>query len=197
MVDWFNRFGGVILSRSIGFLTGFTLALRAIRRTQQVGGVPGRAESLDRTWWWQHCLVDRAVPRRPPPWQRGLACPPVGSRNLDAFMLVGSGQAGTAWTREALKAGTEEAMRFAGGSQGHYPEQKRLIHSYLITLQPIWAAADQAGRFTNVWLPAPRQVPPISQARQRLSGMQVPQRLLPMFPLNRRSHWLKRLPIGV
>lgn len=30
MVDWFNRFGGVILS-VIGFLTGFTLALRAIR----------------------------------------------------------------------------------------------------------------------------------------------------------------------
>ena len=30
MVDWFNRFGGVILS-VVGFLTGFTIALRAIR----------------------------------------------------------------------------------------------------------------------------------------------------------------------
>ena len=49
MVDWFNRFGGVILS-VIGFLTGFTPCLaRHQRRTQQVGGVPGRAESLDRS----------------------------------------------------------------------------------------------------------------------------------------------------
>lgn len=49
MVDWFNRFGGVILS-VIGFLTGFYPCLaRHQRRTQQVGGVPGRAESLDRT----------------------------------------------------------------------------------------------------------------------------------------------------
>ena len=48
MVDWFNRFGGVILS-VIGFLTVLPCLARHQRRTQQVGGVPGRAESLDRT----------------------------------------------------------------------------------------------------------------------------------------------------
>lgn len=48
MVDWFNRFGGVILS-VIGFLTVYPCLACHQRRTQQVRGVPGRAESLDRT----------------------------------------------------------------------------------------------------------------------------------------------------
>ena len=43
MVDWFNRFGGVILS-VIGFLTGFTLALRAIRSERRTESRTTQAE---------------------------------------------------------------------------------------------------------------------------------------------------------
>lgn len=117
--------------------------------------------------------------------KEGLRVRQSAAEILDAFMLVGSAKPELLGDKEALKAVTEEAMRLQAAAKDITLNEA--VDSLTLSLNQYGAAADQAGRFTNVLLPAPRQVPPISQARQRLSGMQVPQRLRPMFPLNRRS----------
>ena len=124
MVDWFNRFGGVILS-VIGFLTGFTLALRAIRDErnkleESQAGLKALTGLDDDSIAW---LTGQAKTLSTTMTKRGLACPPVGSRNPGCVHAGRFGQAGTAGRQGSAQGCYGGSHAIAGGSQGHHPER--------------------------------------------------------------------------
>ena len=149
MVDWFNRFGGVILS-VIGFLTGFTLALRAIRdernklEESQAGLKALTGLDNDSIAW----LTGQAKTLSTTMTKEGLRVRQSAAEILDAFMLVGSAKPELLGDKEALKAVTEEAMRLQAAAKDITLNEA--VDSLTLSLNQYGAAADQAGRFTNV-----------------------------------------------
>lgn len=149
MVDWFNRFGGVILS-VIGFLTGFTLALRAIRDErnkleESQAGLKALTGLDDDSIAW---LTGQAKTLSTTMTKEGLRVRQSAAEILDAFMLVGSAKPELLGDKEALKAVTEEAMRLQAAAKGITLNEA--VDSLTLSLNQYGAAADQAGRFTNV-----------------------------------------------
>lgn len=149
MVDWFNRFGGVILS-VIGFLTGFTLALRAIRDErnkleESQAGLKALTGLDDDSIAW---LTGQAKTLSTTMTKEGLRVRQSAAEILDAFMLVGSAKPELLRDKEALKAVTEEAMRLQAAAKDITLNEA--VDSLTLSLNQYGAAADQAGRFTNV-----------------------------------------------
>lgn len=149
MVDWFNRFGGVILS-VIGFLTGFTLALRAIRDErnkleESQAGLKALTGLDDDNIAW---LTEQAKTLSTTMTKEGLRVRQSAVKILDAFMLVGSAKPELLGDKEALKAVTEEAMRLQAAAKDITLNEA--VDSLTLSLNQYGAAADQAGRFTNV-----------------------------------------------
>ena len=149
MVDWFNRFGGVILS-VIGFLTGFTLALRAIRDErnkleESQAGLKALSGLDDDSISW---LTEQAKTLSTTMTKEGLRVRQSAAEILDAFMLVGSAKPELLGDKEALKAVTEEAMRLQAAAKDITLNEA--VDSLTLSLNQYGAAADQAGRFTNV-----------------------------------------------
>ena len=149
MVDWFNRFGGVILS-VIGFLTGFTLALRAIRDErnkleESQAGLKALTGLDDENIAW---LTEQAKTLSTTMTKEGLRVRQSAAEILDAFMLVGSAKPELLGDKEALKAVTEEAMRLQAAAKDITLNET--VDSLTLSLNQYGAAADQAGRFTNV-----------------------------------------------
>lgn len=149
MVDWFNRFGGVILS-VIGFLTGFTLALRAIRDErnkleESQAGLKALTGLDDDSIAW---LTRQAKTLSTTMTKEGLRVRQSAAEILDAFMLVGSAKPELLGDKEALKAVTEEAMRLQAAAKDITLNEA--VDSLTLSLNQYGAAADQAGRFTNV-----------------------------------------------
>ena len=149
MVDWFNRFGGVILS-VIGFLTGFTLALRAIRDErnkleESQAGLKALTGLDDDSIAW---LTGQAKTLCTTMTKEGLRVRQSAAEILDAFMLVGSAKPELLGDKEALKAVTEEAMRLQAAAKDITLNEA--VDSLTLSLNQYGAAADQAGRFTNV-----------------------------------------------
>lgn len=149
MVDWFNRFGGVILS-VIGFLTGFTLALRAIRDErnkleESQAGLKALTGLDDDSIAW---LTGQAKTLSTTMTKEGLRVRQSAAEILDAFMLVGSAKPELLGDKEALKAVTEEAMRLQATAKDITLNEA--VDSLTLSLNQYGAAADQAGRFTNV-----------------------------------------------
>jgi phage tail tape measure protein, TP901 family, core region len=149
MVDWFNRFGGVILS-VIGFLTGFTLALRAIRDErnkleESQAGLKALTGLDDENIAW---LTEQAKTLSTTMTKEGLRVRQSAAEILDAFMLVGSAKPELLGDKEALKAVTEEAMRLQAAAKDITLNEA--VDSLALSLNQYGAAADQAGRFTNV-----------------------------------------------
>ena len=149
MVDWFNRFGGVILS-VIGFLTGFTLALRAIRDErnkleESQAGLKALTGLDDDSIAW---LTGQAKTLSTTMTKEGLRVRQSAAEILDAFMLVGSAKPELLGDKEALKAVTEEAMRLQAAAKDITLDEA--VDSLTLSLNQYGAAADQAGRFTNV-----------------------------------------------
>lgn len=149
MVDWFNRFGGVILS-VIGFLTGFTLALRAIRDErnkleESQAGLKALTGLDDDSIAW---LTGQAKTLSTTMTKEGLRVRQSAAEILDAFMLVGSDKPELLGDKEALKAVTEEAMRLQAAAKDITLNEA--VDSLTLSLNQYGAAADQAGRFTNV-----------------------------------------------
>lgn len=149
MVDWFNRFGGVILS-VIGFLTGFTLALRAIRDErnkleESQAGLKALTGLDDDSIAW---LTGQAKTLSTTMTKEGLRVRQSAAEILDAFMLVGSVKPELLGDKEALKAVTEEAMRLQAAAKDITLNEA--VDSLTLSLNQYGAAADQAGRFTNV-----------------------------------------------
>ena len=149
MVDWFNRFGGVILS-VIGFLTGFTLALRAIRDErnkleESQAGLKALTGLDDDSIAW---LTGQAKTLSTTMTKEGLHVRQSAAEILDAFMLVGSAKPELLGDKEALKAVTEEAMRLQAAAKDITLNEA--VDSLTLSLNQYGAAADQAGRFTNV-----------------------------------------------
>ena len=149
MVDWFNRFGGVILS-VIGFLTGFTLALRAIRDErnkleESQAGLKALTGVDDDSIAW---LTGQAKTLATTMTKEGLRVRQSAAEILDAFMLVGSAKPELLGDKEALKAVTEEAMRLQAAAKDITLNEA--VDSLTLSLNQYGAAADQAGRFTNV-----------------------------------------------
>lgn len=149
MVDWFNRFGGVILS-VIGFLTGFTLALRAIRDErnkleESQAGLKALTGLDDDSIAW---LTGQAKTLSTTMTKEGLRVRQSAAEILDAFMLVGSAKPELLGDKEALKAVTEEAMRLQAVAKDITLNEA--VDSLTLSLNQYGAAADQAGRFTNV-----------------------------------------------
>lgn len=149
MVDWFNRFGGVILS-VIGFLTGFTLALRAIRDErnkleESQAGLKALTGLDDDNIAW---LTEQAKTLSTTMTKEGLRVRQSAVEILDAFMLVGSAKPELLGNKEALKAVTEEAMRLQAAAKDITLNEA--VDSLTLSLNQYGAAADQAGRFTNV-----------------------------------------------
>lgn len=149
MVDWFNRFGGVILS-VIGFLTGFTLALRAIRDErnkleESQAGLKALTGLDDDSIAW---LTGQAKTLSTTMTKEGLRVSQSAAEILDAFMLVGSAKPELLGDKEALKAVTEEAMRLQAAAKDITLNEA--VDSLTLSLNQYGAAADQAGRFTNV-----------------------------------------------
>lgn len=149
MVDWFNRFGGVILS-VIGFLTGFTLALRAIRDErnkleESQAGLKALTGLDDDSIAW---LTGQAKTLSTTMTKEGLRVRQSAVEILDAFMLVGSAKPELLGDKEALKAVTEEAMRLQAAAKDITLNEA--VDSLTLSLNQYGAAADQAGRFTNV-----------------------------------------------
>lgn len=149
MVDWFNRFGGVILS-VIGFLTGFTLALRAIRDErnkleESQAGLKALTGLDDDSIAW---LTGQAKTLSTTMTKEGLRVRQSAAEILDAFMLVGSAKPELLEDKEALKAVTEEAMRLQAAAKDITLNEA--VDSLTLSLNQYGAAADQAGRFTNV-----------------------------------------------
>lgn len=149
MVDWFNRFGGVILS-VIGFLTGFTLALRAIRDErnkleESQAGLKALTGLDDENIAW---LTEQAKTLSTTITKEGLRVRQSAAEILDAFMLVGSAKPELLGDKEALKAVTEEAMRLQAAAKDITLNEA--VDSLTLSLNQYGAAADQAGRFTNV-----------------------------------------------
>ena len=149
MEDWFNRFGGVILS-VIGFLTGFTLALRAIRDErnkleESQAGLKALTGLDDDSIAW---LTGQAKTLSTTMTKEGLRVRQSAAEILDAFMLVGSAKPELLGDKEALKAVTEEAMRLQAAAKDITLNEA--VDSLTLSLNQYGAAADQAGRFTNV-----------------------------------------------
>ena len=149
MVDWFNRFGGVILS-VIGFLTGFTLALRAIRDErnkleESQAGLKALTGLDDDSISW---LTEQAKTLSTTMTKEGLRVRQSAAEILDAFMLVGSAKPELLGDKEALKQVTEEAMRLQAAAKDITLNEA--VDSLTLSLNQYGAAADQAGRFTNV-----------------------------------------------
>lgn len=149
MVDWFNRFGGVILS-VIGFLTGFTLALRAIgdernKLEESQAGLKALTGLDDDSIAW---LTGQAKTLSTTMTKEGLRVRQSAAEILDAFMLVGSAKPELLGDKEALKAVTEEAMRLQAAAKDITLNEA--VDSLTLSLNQYGAAADQAGRFTNV-----------------------------------------------
>lgn len=149
MVDWFNRFGGVILS-VIGFLTGFTLALRAIRDErnkleESQAGLKALTGLDDDSIAW---LTGQAKTLSTTMTKEGLRVRQSAAEILDAFMLVGSAKPELLGDKEALKAVTEEAMRLQAAAKDITLNEA--VDSLTLSLNQYGAAADQAGRFVNV-----------------------------------------------
>lgn len=149
MVDWFNRFGGVILS-VIGFLTGFTLALRAIRDErnkleESQAGLKALTGLDDDSIAW---LTGQAKTLSTTMTKEGLRVRQSAAEILDAFMLVSSAKPELLGDKEALKAVTEEAMRLQAAAKDITLNEA--VDSLTLSLNQYGAAADQAGRFTNV-----------------------------------------------
>ena len=149
IVDWFNRFGGVILS-VIGFLTGFTLALRAIRDErnkleESQAGLKALTGLDDDSIAW---LTGQAKTLSTTMTKEGLRVRQSAAEILDAFMLVGSAKPELLGDKEALKAVTEEAMRLQAAAKDITLNEA--VDSLTLSLNQYGAAADQAGRFTNV-----------------------------------------------
>ena len=149
MVDWFNRFGGVILS-VIGFLTGFTLALRAIRDErnkleESQAGLKALTGLDDESIAW---LTKQAKTLSTTMTKEGLRVRQSAAEILDAFMLVGSAKPELLGDKEALKAVTEEAMRLQAAAKDITLNEA--VDSLTLSLNQYGAAADQAGRFSNV-----------------------------------------------
>ena len=149
MVDWFNRFGGVILS-VIGFLTGFTLALRAIRDErnkleESQAGLKALTGLDDDSIAW---LTGQAKTLSTTMTKEGLRVRQSAAEILDAFMLVGSAKPELLGDKEALKAVTEEAIRLQAAANDITLNEA--VDSLTLSLNQYGAAADQAGRFTNV-----------------------------------------------
>ena len=149
MVDWFNRFGGVILS-VIGFLTCFTLALRAIRDErnkleESQAGLKALTGLDDDSIAW---LTGQAKTLSTTMTKEGLRVRQSAAEILDAFMLVGSAKPELLGDKEALKAVTEEAMRLQAAAKDITLNEA--VDSLTLSLNQYGAAADQAGRFTNV-----------------------------------------------
>lgn len=149
MVDWFNRFGGVILS-IIGFLTGVTLALRAIRDErnkleESQAGLKALTGLDDDSISW---LTEQAKTLSTTMTKEGLRVRQSAAEILDAFMLVGSAKPELLGDKEALKQVTEEAMRLQAAAKDITLNEA--VDSLTLALNQYGAAADQAGRFTNV-----------------------------------------------
>lgn len=149
MVDWFNRFGGVILS-VIGFLTGFTLALRAIRDErnkleESQAGLKALTGLDDDNIAW---LTEQAKTLSTTMTKEGLRVRQSAAEILDAFMLVGSAKPELLGNKEALKAVTEEAMRLQAAAKDITLSEA--VDSLTLSLNQYGEAADQAGRFVNV-----------------------------------------------
>lgn len=149
MVDWFNRFGGVILS-AIGFLTGVTLALRSIRDErnkleESQAGLKALTGLDDESITW---LTAQAKTLSTTMTKEGLRVRQSAAEILDAFMLVGSAKPELLGDKEALKAVTEEAMRLQAAAKDITLNEA--VDSLTLSLNQYGAAADQAGRFANV-----------------------------------------------
>lgn len=149
MVDWFNRFGGVILS-VIGFLTGFTLALRAIRDErnkleESQAGLKALTGLDDESVAW---LTEQAKTLSTTMTKEGLRVRQSAAEILDAFMLVGSAKPELLGDKEALKQVTEEAMRLQAAAKDITLNEA--VDSLTLSLNQYGEAADQAGRFANV-----------------------------------------------
>lgn len=149
MVDWFNRFGGVILS-VVGFLTGFTLALRAIRDErnkleESQAGLKALTGLDDENIAW---LTEQAKTLSTTMTKEGLRVRQLAAEILDAFMLVGSAKPELLGDKEALKAVSEEAMRLQAAAKDITLNEA--VDSLTLSLNQYGAAADQAGRFSNV-----------------------------------------------
>ena len=149
MVDWFNRFGGVILS-VIGFLTGFTLALRAIRDErnkleESQAGLKALTGLDDDNIAW---LTEQAKTLSTTMTKEGLRVRQSAAEILDAFMLVGSAKPELLGDKEALKQVTEEAMRLQAAAKDITLNEA--VDSLTLSLNQYGEAADQAGRFSNV-----------------------------------------------
>lgn len=149
MVDWFNRFGGVILS-VIGFLTGFTIALRTIRDErnkleESQAGLKALTGLDDDNIAW---LTEQAKTLSTTMTKEGLRVRQSAAEILDAFMLVGSAKPELLGDKEALKAVTEEAMRLQAAAKDITLNEA--VDSLTLSLNQYGEAADQAGRFANV-----------------------------------------------
>ena len=149
IVDWFNRFGGVILS-VVGFLTGFTLALRAIRDErnkleESQAGLKALTGLDDENIAW---LTEQAKTLSTTMTKEGLRVRQSAAEILDAFMLVGSAKPELLGDKEALKAVSEEAMRLQAAAKDITLNEA--VDSLTLSLNQYGAAADQAGRFSNV-----------------------------------------------
>lgn len=149
MVDWFNRFGGVILS-VIGFLTGFTLALRVIRDErnkleESQAGLKALTGLDDDNIAW---LTEQAKTLSTTMTKEGLRVRQSAAEILDAFMLVGSAKPELLGDKKALKAVTEEAMRLQAAAKDITLNEA--VDSLTLSLNQYGEAADQAGRFANV-----------------------------------------------
>lgn len=149
MVDWFNRFGGVIVT-VIGFLTGFTLALRSIRDErnkleESKAGLKALTGLDDDNIAW---LTEQAKVLSTTMTKEGLRVRQSAAEILDAFMMVGSAKPELLGDKEALKAVTEEAMRLQAAAKDI--SLSEAVDSLTLSLNQYGAAADQAGRFANV-----------------------------------------------
>lgn len=149
MVDWFNRFGGVILS-AIGFLTGFTLALRSIRDErnkleESQAGLKALTGLDDDNIAW---LTEQAKTLSTTMTKEGLRVRQSAAEILDAFMLVGSAKPELLGDKEALKAVTEEAMRLQAAAKDI--KLNEAVDALTLSLNQYGVSANQASRFVNV-----------------------------------------------
>lgn len=149
LVDGFNRFGGVIVA-IIGFLTGVTLALRSFRDErnkleESQAGLKALTGLDDDSIDW---LTEQAKKLSTTMTKEGLRVRQSASEILDAYMLVGSAKPELLGDKEALAAVTEEAMRLQAAAKDI--KLSEAVDALTLSLNQYGAAADQAGRFSNV-----------------------------------------------
>ncbi|WP_297273455.1 phage tail tape measure protein [uncultured Bacteroides sp.] len=149
LVDGFNRFGGVIVA-VIGFLTGVTLALRSFRDErnkleESQAGLKALTGLDDDSIDW---LTEQAKKLSTTMTKEGLRVRQSASEILDAYMLVGSAKPELLGDKEALAAVTEEAMRLQAAAKDI--KLSEAVDALTLSLNQYGAAADQAGRFSNV-----------------------------------------------